>query len=90
MADEQRAAFLSFVRDVEAFLGGDELASNPAHAVAVLVRETAVAAFVRGAMWGDHPMPPDTEMFRMARETTRDMPDLYPAWHLLEENGEGS
>lgn len=77
-------AWGAFVREIRAFMDDEELASNPAHAVAVLVRETAVAAFVRGAMWPDAPMPPDSEMLRQAREAAHDFPDLYPAWTVLE------
>lgn len=85
MDDEQRAAFLLFVQDVAAYLDDEDLAASPAHAVAVLVREAAVAAFVRGTMWGDGPVPPDTQIVALMRQTTEDHPDLYPAWKVLKE-----
>jgi hypothetical protein len=87
VTDDQIEEFLRFVRDVQSFMDDEELAANPAHAVAVLVRETAVAAFVRGTMWSNDvavPVPSDSEMMRQARDTARMNPDLYPAWSVLD------
>lgn len=83
MDDEQYAAWEAFIGEVSALM---DRSRYPPHVVARLIRETAVAAFVRGAMWGDRPVPGDSEMMRQARETAQEMPDLYPAWRALERN----
>lgn len=89
MTDEQIEEFRRFVEDVRAYLADPDL-TDDAHAVAVLVRETAVAAFVRGAMWDDpRGMPGDSEILRQARETARTFPDLYPAWAYIDRVDEG-
>lgn len=59
-------------------------------AVAKLVREMTVAAFVRGTMWAagkqfhELEQPGDAVMLHQARETVTAMPDIYKAWALLD------
>ncbi len=87
--DERIAEFRRFVQEVQEFMDDEELASNPAHGVAVLIRETAVAAFARGTMWSEGtPLPPDSEMMRQARDTAAKFPDLYPAWSMFAHEGD--
>lgn len=58
--------------------------------VAKLVWEMSVAAFVRGTMWAvgvphrDLEIPRDSLMVHQARETTKQMPDVYPGFALLD------
>jgi hypothetical protein len=59
-------------------------------AVAKLVREMTVAAFVRGTMWAagkqfhELEQPTDSTMLHQARETVTAMPDIYKTWALLD------
>lgn len=60
--------------------------------LARMVRETAVAAFVRGTMHAggvDVQQPKDSVMFHAALETLRGMPDLYPAWERFDGRDQG-
>ena len=97
LTPESEREWRALVEDVGAFLeavGVDGLAGG--NAVARLVRETAIAAFVSGAYIacgthaGDQRMLPDTEIMRCAREAARCNPDLYPAWWILERNAEAA
>lgn len=55
--------------------------------LARMLKECAVAAFVRGTMraggWNEQ-LPEDSAMFYQALETLRSMSDLYPAWRLFD------
>ncbi|ACU71888.1 hypothetical protein Caci_2979 [Catenulispora acidiphila DSM 44928] len=59
-------------------------------AVAKLVREMTVAAFVRGTMhaagtpFHEIVQPSDPMMLYQARETVTSMPDIYRTWALLD------
>lgn len=87
MALEQRMAeFLAANRDRPGV--GDFLAR--------MIRETAVAAYVRGTMHaspGRVDAPKDSVMLSEALETIRSMDDLYPAWRVFDgrqlEEGDG-
>ena len=61
--------------------------------LARLVRETAVAAYVRGGLRMGAPPPGDSVMFHAALETARSNEDLYPAWRVFDgrhlEEGDG-
>lgn len=76
--------------DIAGFIGRHRDHPVFAAVVAKLVRELAVAAFVRGTMWAagvpvsELKQPADSVMLHQARETTRSMFELYPAWALLD------
>ena len=59
-------------------------------AVAKLVREMTVAAFVRGTIhaagtpFHEIVQPSDSTMLHQARETVTSMPDIYRTWALLD------
>jgi hypothetical protein len=73
--------------DVAGFLDRFRDSPHLAHGVAKLVRELAIAAFVRGSMYGPFTRsdaPTDSFMLYVARETTQDMPGIYRTFALLD------
>ncbi len=73
--------------DIDGFVTRFRDSPDLAGGVAKLVRELAVAAFVRGTIHGPFvraDAPTDNFMLHAARETTQSMSDLYPAWALLD------
>lgn len=91
MTPEQREAWGVFVQEVGEYL---YVVEGSPHAVARLVREAAVAAFVSGmyvggGRWQDPRTPSDSKIVDMTRETARSSPDLYPAWGIFEGNTDG-
>lgn len=76
--------------DVGNFLARFHDNPNLPSGVAKLVWEMSVAAFVRGTMWAagvphhNLTMPTDSVMVYEARETTKQMPDIYPGFALLD------
>lgn len=79
--ERQMAGFL------EAFADDEQL---PVY-VARMIRETAVAAYVRGRMHAGGigtTTPKDSVMFFEALETVRSHDDLYPAWRAFDGRNE--
>jgi hypothetical protein len=76
--------------DVTRFIEQHRTDPNLGPAVAKLVRELAVAAFVRGTMHAvglsrsELEQPSDSFMLFVARETTASMFEQFPAWALLD------
>lgn len=56
--------------------------------IARMIREVAVAAYVRGGMHGRVEPPGDSVMLFEALETIRSMGDLYPAWRVFDGRNE--
>lgn len=63
--------------------------------LARMMREIAVAGFVRGTMsaagkpWSEIQQPHDSVMLHSALETIRSMSDLYPAFALFDGRNQG-
>lgn len=79
--DADRAVWEEFVGGTAAFCDRYEASPN---AIARLIKDAVVAAYVRGAMHGQYQagpleVPTDVEMLRQARETAEMTPEAYPA-----------
>lgn len=84
--DADRAVWDEFMGGTAAFC--DRYDASP-NAIARLIKDAMVAAYVRGAMHGQYQtgplkVPTDMEMLRQARETAEMMPESYPALAWLE------
>ena len=84
--DVDRAVWDEFVGGTAAFC--DRYGASP-NAIARLVKDAVVVAYVRGAMHGQYQtgplkVPTDVEMLRQARETAETQPDKFPALAWLE------
>lgn len=86
---EIEAAYPSLEAALSAFVAGHRDDPGLPVVLARMLREMAVAAFVRGTMHTGVPyreirQPPDAVMLHEALETIRSMDDLYPAFSLFD------
>ena len=85
---EIRDALPQLEEQVRTFLTAHAADSSLPQFLARLIRETAVAAYIRGGMHGRVEPPADSVMLFEALETIRSMGDLYPAWRAFDGRDE--
>ena len=88
--DADRKAWDEFLNATASFC--TEQDGHP-NAIARLIKDAVVAAYVRGAMHGQYQtgrleVPTDMEMLRQARETAAEQPDSFLALAWLEHGGD--